>query len=349
MSNRSERLSEILPCVSHLLVDLTCTALLTAVCVGARGISAALCAVVYNGLAFAMQLPIGYLADRVHLRRALAAAGCVLVAAGSLLVHPLALCAAVGLGNACFHAGAGREALELGGARAGRVGRFVAPGAIGIFLGPLAADVFLLTRRFAPLSLVACALLLLAQKQEKPKKLPREAHLALSPARRTVLMACMFLTVLLRSYMGTVTRYAALSVPVFAAAMTLCVFLGKFFGGSLSDRFGAVRFQLPAQLAGTALFALSVWVPALGLPAALLFNTTMAVTAHTLYRSAPARAGTMFGLTTLALYLGVLPRLLGAPNPLFTWWGLLLCGLASATLLLGGLRLAQKEGRAIAC
>ena len=31
MSNRSERLSEILPCVSHFLVDLTCTALLTAV------------------------------------------------------------------------------------------------------------------------------------------------------------------------------------------------------------------------------------------------------------------------------------------------------------------------------
>lgn len=349
MPNRSERLRELLPCASHFLVDFTCTALLTAVCVGVRGVSAVLCAIVYNGLAFAMQLPIGYLADRLRLRRTLAAGGCVLVAAGSLLVHPLALCAAVGLGNACFHVGAGREALELGGARAGRVGRFVAPGAIGIFLGPLAADVFLLTRRFAPLSLVVCALLLLAQKQEKPKKLPREAHLALSPARRTVLMACMFLTVLLRSYMGTVTRYAALSAPVFAAAMTLCVFLGKFFGGSLSDRFGAVRFQLPAQLAGTALFALSVWVPALGLPAALLFNTTMAVTAHTLYRSAPARAGTMFGLTTLALYLGVLPRLLGAPNPLFTWWGLLLCGLASTALLLCGLRFAQKGERAVAC
>ena len=349
MPNRSERLRELLPCVSHFLVDFTCTALLTAVCVGVRGISAALCAVVYNALAFAMQLPIGYLADRVHLRRTLAAGGCVLVAAGSLLVPPLALCAAVGLGNACFHAGAGREALQRGGARAGRVGRFVAPGAIGIFLGPLAADVFLLTRRFAPLSLVVCALLLLAQKQEKPKKLPREAQLSLSPARRAALAACMFLTVLLRSYMGTVTRYAALSAPTFAAAMMLCVFLGKFFGGSLADRFGAVRFQLPAQLAGTALFALSVWVPALGLPASLLFNTTMAVTVHTLYRSAPARAGTMFGVTTLALYLGVLPRLLGAPNLLFTWWGLTLCGLVSAALLLGGLRLAQKGGRAVAC
>lgn len=349
MPKRSERLRELLPCASHFLVDFTCTALLTAACVGVRGVSAVLCAIVYNGLAFAMQLPIGYLSDRLRLRRTLAAGGCVLVAAGSLLVHPLALCAAVGLGNACFHVGAGREALELGGARAGRVGRFVAPGAVGIFLGPLAADVFLLTRRFAPLSLVVCALLLTAQKREKPKKLPREAQLSLSPARRTALTACMFLTVLLRSYMGTVTRYAALSAPVFAAAMTLCVFLGKFFGGSLADRFGALRFQLPAQLAGTALFALSVWVPALGLPAALLFNTTMAVTVHTLYRSAPARAGTMFGLTTLALYLGVLPRLLGAPNPLFTWWGLLLCGLASAALLLGGLRLAQKEGRAIAC
>lgn len=348
MSKRTDRAAELLLGTVHFLVDFTCTALLTASCVGVRGISAALCAVVYNGLAFAMQLPIGYLADRLALRRTLAAGGCVLVAVGSLLADPLALCVCIGLGNACFHVGGGREALQCGGARAARIGRFVAPGAIGIFLGPLLAKRFLLVFRFAPLLLALSALLLLAQKRKPERKERRHAD-GNAPLRSVALWGCMFLTVLLRSYMGTVTRYAALSAPWFAALLTLSVFLGKFLGGSLADRFGAFRFSLIAQPLGTALFVLSTVQPLLALPATLLFNTTMAITAHTLYRSAPRRSGTMFGLTTLALYLGVLPRLLGAPNPLFTWWGLALIGLGSTGLLLLGLQLAQREEKRLAC
>lgn len=339
MSNRSERISEILPCAAHFLVDFACTALLTAVCVGSKAVSVILCAVAYNGCAFVMQFPIGMIADRFQLRHGLASIGCLGVALGSLLPAPLLLCVVIGLGNACFHVGAGREALLRGGKRAARVGRFVAPGAFGIFLGPLSASLFWLTRCAAPLLLAVCAVLLSAQRRETPSALQ---PLSLRKPRRIVLAVCMFLTVLIRSYMGTVTRYAELSLPAFAAGMTACVFLGKFLGGSLADRFGAFRFQLPAQLTGTALFTLSVWYPALGLPAVLLFNTTMAVTVHTLYRSDPAHAGTMFGLTTLALYLGVLPRLLGAPNPLFTPYGLALIGGVSAATLLLGLHIARK-------
>lgn len=348
MSNRADRAAEFLLGTVHFLVDFTCTALLTASCVSVRGVSAALCAVVYNGFAFAMQLPIGYLADRLSLRRTLAAGGCVLVAVGSLVANPLALCIFIGLGNACFHVGGGRESLHCGGTRAARIGRFVAPGAIGIFLGPLSAGKAMLVFRFAPLLLVLFAFLLLAQKPKnvQKEKLPAAAS---APLRLFVLCGCMFLTVLLRSYMGTVTRYAALSETWFAALLILSVFFGKFFGGSLADRFGAFRFSLIAQPVGTALFALSTVQPVLALPATLLFNTTMAITAHTLYRCAPHRSGTMFGLTTLALYLGVLPQLLGVPNPLFTWWGLALIGLGSTALLLLGLWLAQREEKCLAC
>lgn len=348
MSNRTDRAAELLLGAVHFLVDFTCTALLTALCVGVPGVSAALCAVVYNGFAFAMQLPIGYLADRLSLRRTLAAGGCALVAVGSLFADPLLLCSLIGLGNACFHVGGGRESLQRGGGRAARIGRFVAPGAIGIFLGPRLAGRFLLVFRFAPLLLVLSALLLMAQKQKCRcrETLPTAAFFSM---RLLALCVCMFLTVLLRSYMGTVTRYTALSAPWFAALLTLSVFLGKFFGGSLADRFGAFRFSLIAQPIGTVLYALSVVQPLLALPATLLFNTTMAITAHALYRCAAHRSGTMFGLTTLALYLGVLPRLLGAPNPLFTWWGLALIGLGSTGLLLLGLQLAGKGEKRLAC
>lgn len=341
MQIRSIRLRDGLPCAAHFLVDFACTALLTVSCVDNPIVSVILCAVVYNGCAFAMQFPVGILADRFELRQYLAAVGCLMVALGSLLPHPLLLCIVIGLGNACFHVGAGREALLRGGTRAARVGRFVAPGAIGIFLGPPAANLFWLSRIAAPLSLVLCAVLLTVRLKEAP---PATKPLALRGRQRGLLIVCMFLTVLLRSYMGTVTRYAELSVPAFAAGMTACVFLGKFFGGSFADRFGAFRFQLPAQCIGTVLFALSAPFPLLGLPAVLLFNTTMAITVHRLWRSAPSHAGAMFGLTTLALYLGVLPRLLGAPNPLFTPWGLALIGCISAATLLLGLHIAKGGG-----
>lgn len=349
MSNRLDRTSAILLGATHFLVDFTCTALLTASCVGARGISAALCAVLYNGFAFAMQLPIGFLADRLHVCRKLAAFGCFLTAAGSAFASPMLLCILIGIGNACFHVGGGRESLHRGGDRATQIGRFVAPGAIGIFLGPLAAGTLWLVRGFTPLSLVLCAILLLAQNASRTEEKPSVARLSISPPRLVALCGCMFLTVLLRSYMGTVTRYAALSEPLFAAGLTLCVFAGKFFGGSLADRFGAWRFSLFAQPVGTVLFALSVFQPLFALPATFLFNTTMAITAATLYRCAPTLGGTMFGLTTLALYLGVLPRLLGAPNLLFTWWGLALIGLLSTVLLLRGLGFVRKEEKSLAC
>jgi FSR family fosmidomycin resistance protein-like MFS transporter len=88
-------------------------------------------------------------------------------------------------------------------------------------------------------------------------------------------------------------------------------------------------------------FTLSVKIPWLAFPGIFLFNTTMAITATQLYRCLPQFPGTMFGLTTLALFLGVLPRLLGAENLFFSWWGLGLLSLVSALSLLGGLVLGK--------
>ena len=114
-------------------------------------------------------------------------------------------------------------------------------------------------------------------------------------------------------------------------------------GGIFADRFGALPFSLVSQLSCTLLFVLSLYFPALAMPAILLFNTSMAVTAFTLYRCLPNYGGTMFGLTTFAIFLGVVPKLLGWNFGLFTWWGLLVLGLCSTFFLLLGLFLAKKE------
>ena len=322
---------------AHFLVDLTCTALLTAAAGEMTYWEVTACAVLYNGLAFAFQLPIGALADGMDWKSGLAALGCLLVAFGALVPGWIPMCFAIGLGNACFHVGGGREILKRDEGRAGLVGRFVAPGAIGIFLGPRLAAVSWLIRAVLPVCLLALAACL------RRKDDLRHAAPAGGPGKgkRWIVCACMFLTVLLRSYMGTVLHYPFLSDAAAAFCYTLCIFGGKYLGGILADRFGWVRSCVVTQGLGALLLTLSPLVPVLAFPGILLFNTTMAVTAAGLYRCVPRFPGAMFGLTTFALYLGVLPRLLGVRGPSAGPWSLGALSLASAVLLVSGVILMR--------
>lgn len=330
---------------THFFVDFACTALLTANAAALSDFWILVCALLYNGLAFAFQLPIGALEDRLGLNRVLAAVGCLLVFAGSLFSAPLIVCILIGLGNACFHVGGGREALKRGEGKATLVGNFVAPGAIGIFLGPKMSKLFWLTRLLLPVCLLAFAVILFTQRRLGQKAEQRSIPgMTLPTGRLLLILACMFFTVLLRSYMGTVLRYPFLQTPWLAFLFTLCIFGGKYWGGVLADRVGPLRFSAVAQLLASLLFVLSVWIPLLALPGIFLFNTTMAITANQLYRVMPQYPGTMFGMTTFALYLGVLPRLLGWENGLFNWWGLGILSLCSTAFLLAGL-LLMRGGR----
>lgn len=333
--NRRFLQSEFLPGITHFFVDLICTALLAQLAVRLSYAQVIACAILYNCLAFAFQLPIGLIADLLHSTAVVAAIGCILVATGGFFSQPLVMCLLIGLGNACFHVGAGQEALQKSRKKAAAVGRFVAPGALGIFFGPRLTA-------YSPITGTVILLLLGGTLLLRSKAEITTSHI---PVRfRHVFMAvCMFLTVLLRSYIGTILRYPFLSTFGWALTFSLCIFGGKFLGGILADRLGALRSSLLTQLGATVLLVLSVYIPILALPGILLFNTTMAVTATALYQGFPRFPGTMFGLTTLALFLGVLPRLLGWENSLFCWWGLGSLFLLSTALLTGGLILAKRR------
>lgn len=343
---QTDRRSIFLLGVAHFFVDFACTALLRMLHAQLTYAQVIACAILYNGLAFAFQLPIGALGDLLKQTRLFSAVGCLLVALGSLFSNPWLLCLCIGLGNACFHVGGGREALKRGRGSAGPVGKFVAPGAIGIFLGPRLSHLFWVGHIVLPLCLVVLAgILTLSRKrgsQAEALSLPSQTG---SFLRMAGLIVCMFLTVLLRSYMGTVLRYSFMSKGLLAFLFTLSIFFGKFFGGILADRFGTLRFCAWAQLLGAVLFTLSPLWEILAYPSIFLFNTTMAITATELYRSLPQFPGATFGLTTFALFLGVLPRLLGWENLFFNWWGLGLLSFLSAALLLGGLILKAGGGK----
>lgn len=329
---------------THFLIDLTCHALLTYAMYHYADIPLLWSVVLYNGLAFAFQLPIGALADLLGSTRGFSALGCVLVAVACLLPSSLAICLVAGVGNALFHVGGGRESLLLSNGRFAQIGLFVAPGALGVYFGPRIIDILWLYRLALPgvLFLLAAYFSLTGA---RCVRFADDSPLSLSRGKKLVILVCMFLTVFLRAYMGTVAQFSVSGHFPFALVMTLCVFFGKLFGGILADRFGAFRFSLIAQPLGLGLYLGALFFPYLALPAALLFNTTMALTAFTLYRLQPKLAGGMFGVTTVALFLGSLPKMLRFETPFFNWWGLLLIGIMSTTLLLFGLHLAEGGGK----
>jgi hypothetical protein len=118
---------------AHFLVDFACAFLMFR---GAEGTPDwYLCVLLYNFCAFAMQMPLGVLADQWDRNSLFAAIGCVLVgAAFGLRYLPVAAAVTLGVGNGMFHVGAGVDVLNISEEKSGALGVFISPGAFGIYL-----------------------------------------------------------------------------------------------------------------------------------------------------------------------------------------------------------------------
>ena len=285
----------------HFLVDGICAwAMLGQLSAGAAGI------LVYNFCAFALQLPLGAVLDRLGGRRTpafFAGAGCLLTLLGAL-THP----AVLGLGNALFHVGGGVDVIRddcrrgLGGQA---LGSFVAPGAMGLYLGGLlrGADGWLLLPAAAAMALLLCLI-----------RSPGDFSTAPSQKAPVLLTLCCFAVVVLRSFVGFQVVFPW-KTGALAFAATAAVVLGKMAGGILAARFGARRVTVLSLSAAAGCFALGD-LPLFGLGALLCFNMTMPLTLYALWRRFPRYPGSCFGALTLALFLGFLPTCFGIDLPI---------------------------------
>lgn len=316
----------------HFWVDFSCALLLFSQVSGTG--EWALCVLLYNFCAFALQMPIGLLADRQGRSGALAALGCALVTAGwGLAPLPVAAAVTAGLGNACFHVGGGVKVLRDGGDRAAPLGIFVSPGAFGIYFGALLGrrDGFPGWAAAVGLLLFALALLL-PERRTGETSAPEEAP---SPDRNAVfVLICCFLVVALRSYLGMVLAFPW-KTGGWPLALTCALVLGKGFGGFLGDRLGMVRASILSLGLAALLFCLSGF-PLAGTAAVFLFNMTMPITLWAAARLLPP--GFAFGTLTFALFLGFLPVWLGWPALFAGGVGYAAGALCSLALLALGLK-----------
>jgi FSR family fosmidomycin resistance protein-like MFS transporter len=296
---------------AHGLVDLSCaTALFGLWYVWSPSMNLMVSAILLYGiLAFGTQPLFGWLSDRFAAPRLMAVCGCMLTAAG-IVVMPVSFWLTVvliGLGNALFHVGGGSIALDLTPYKAMSPGLFVAPGAIGLTLGTLLGRSGFAHVWIFAVALVATALVLYILKS------PPHIKTVVSSSKNTlwlVALTLVLLVILGRSLIGFAWVLPWKSNLALLMIMTLAVSAGKGAGGLLADKFGFLFIALFGVVVSAPLIIIFPGVPLLAIAGVCLFQFTMPVTLAATYRLLPDRPGLAFGLPCLALIIGAIPILI---------------------------------------
>lgn len=246
--------------------------------------------VVYNFLAFAMQMPLGLILDnKPHFPWLILSIYFCLVGILRFSFWLSVLC--LGMGNALYHLSAGKLVMdhETG---CSALGIFVAPGAFGISLGTFLKSFQL------PLWLqwLTLAGLLVSLKSFHSTTVAPKTK---KPSWRIVIL--LFVVVALRSFVGMtwILPWKAESFWLLTAA----VVLGKALGGIYADQFN-LKIAARSSLLLSALFFVFSDSMVLGLVSILLFNMSMPLCLKMMIDEFPDSPCFAFGILTFALFIG---------------------------------------------
>ena len=312
----------------HFVVDFACVS--TMLCAVSRVLGesgqgsmevVALSILLYDIVAFTLQLPIGIALDQLDKNSYAALLSYALVGAGVVLsLVPIALLEwpailLLAIGNALFHSAGGLSVLNISQKHAGPSGIFIATGTIGVFLGTQSAQMERLQIAFSLLVLLfLCALITLVV-QKVNKKYWNVHNVTFDIPRlssNTLLaIALLSLVVALRSYAGMVMAFPWKSEMLLLVLSILGVFAGKALGGVVADRIGFRTTAIFSLIVAATLFAPSWEIPVMGLMGIFFFNFTMSITLASLANILPNAKGTAFGLASFSLAVGALPALAG--------------------------------------
>ena len=312
----------------HFVVDFACVS--TMLCAVSRVLGesgqgsmevVALSILLYDIVAFTLQLPIGIALDQLDKNSYAALLSYALVGAGVILsLVPIALLEwpailLLAIGNALFHSAGGLSVLNISQKHAGPSGIFIATGAIGVFLGTQSAQMGRLQIAFSLLVLLfLCALITLVV-QKVNKKYWNVHNVSFDIPRlsfNTLLaIALLSLVVALRSYVGMVMAFPWKSEMLLLVLSILGVFAGKALGGMVADRIGFRTTAIFSLIVAATLFVPSWEIPVMGLLGVFFFNFTMSITLASLANILPNAKGTAFGLASFSLAVGALPALAG--------------------------------------
>lgn len=294
----------------------------------------------YNICAFGLQLPFGWVNDKLHKPILTAFAGCLIIAVGLVFfINPYAATILAGTGNALFHVGGGTVSLNLKPGKAALPGVFVAFGGIGLFAGGLSLKYLGFHPMFLVILLLSIGLCLLIVK----KPLTIYKYAAIKTGNFLALAILLFMiTIAFRSAVGMAIDFPWKSKTVLVVCLTLGIAFGKGFGGFIADSLGWTKTAV-VSLAISAILLYFGFIPLAGILGIFLFNITMPITLVAISNLLPGRPGFSFGLTTMALLLGSLPTFFHYKNFLSQWSMLAILAGLSTILLFVGLRIYNRN------
>ena len=326
--------------VTHFLVDFACAFLMF------RSIAQTpywyLCILLYNFCAFAMQMPLGILADKLNRNYILAIIGCILVGlAYGFPPIPVVAAVAAGIGNSLFHLGGGIDVLNISKHGSSALGVFVSPGAWGIYFGAIAGKGSDISSFPILAALFVAAGTIYIVYRTYGGTYPENAPFSPDNGTSALLaVICLFLVVCLRSYVGLAMDFPWKNTGYWGLALACAVVLGKTAGGFAADRLGVFRAAFFSLAIAALLFSFSQ-TPLPGVSAVFLFNMTMPVTLWVMAGIFPGAKGFSFGLLTFGLFLGFLPVYFGVYIPPDTYWPFTLAAIVSLILVSIGIRKAN--------
>jgi len=269
--------------------------------------------IIYNFFAFAFQVPMGFVMDRLKIYKYVGIIGFGLIGVcyAIRMGNPYIFAIIVGIGNGLFHLEGGVNAYDNSKGTAFLNGLFVAPGAMGIFLGSAFNDYVSTT--YIPILLVVIAIMLLVFVQrdelsflESEQKEIEKENKAFSIHQILSISMMIGISIIVRSIGGSAILYEWKTGFVIGLIYTICVVLGKMFGGLIGDKIGLKKTASVALLLSTISLILGFNIPFFGYIGIFLFNIPMSITLLILERCNLKNIATMVGLNTLFLFLGYL-------------------------------------------
>lgn len=325
----------------HFIVDFACAILVSNLVVQkiGRGTDLFIAILIYNFFAFAMQLPIGIIADKVNKNAICSAIGCMLVAIGFGFVdYGVIACLIAGLGNAMFHVGGGIDVLNISDKKATLSGIFVSTGAMGIFLGGKSNSVQFDKFYLIILILILSSIVLFwLYKQIKDDVENEKVIIPQLNVTEIFAIMCLIITVIIRGYVGLILTFEWKSNFSLAFISILAVVFGKMLGGIIGDKIGFKKVSIISLIISAILFTFAFDNSVLGILAILFFNMTMPITLTALSNILFNNKGMAFGLLTVALFIGAIPVFFGYKNMIFNQLGLFITALTSAGILYIGI------------
>ena len=290
----------------HLLVDF-CSIYLIYSMTSNSVILIAMYFIIYNGIAFASQPVFGFIADKYNLYRLYIILGLLLALIAVMMpVNHIIFIVFATIGNALYHVGGGVVSIRLFPGKAAPAGIFVAPGAIGVFLGVFVASEGNISKLFIIVpTIIMLVILYIVFGVKKESQIKHQV-----PSELGLLTFLILVVVLIRGMIGFAISFPWKDGNLLSFALVLGVFLGKFFGGILGDRFGYRTIGIGGLLLSVP-FLLFGSIPMVGIIGAVLFNFTMAITLFLIISMFGKYQGFAFGLTTLALFVSYLTSALG--------------------------------------